>query len=111
MLLELLPRPVPIFLLLFQELELKIIENVIIALDHLQLMYEFQSLGRVQIHRSEIWLYINFTLLLQLILGHLLHFNETLVHELRNIIDFEQDLGLRTGINELDELNEDSLNM
>lgn len=100
-----------VFFLFLQELQLKIVKNVIIAFDHLQLMYELQGLRRIQVHRSEVWLYIDLTLLLELILGHLLHFDETLVHELRNIIDFEQDLCLRTGIYELNELNEDSFDV
>lgn len=54
---------------------------------------------------------IDLALLLKLILSHFLHFNEGLVHELAHVVDFEQDLGLRGSVHELDQLNEDSLDV
>jgi len=71
-----LPALLVLFHLLLEELKLEAIENIVVALYHLQSSDEIVGSVSVQIHWPELWLDVDLRLLLQFVLSHLLHLHE-----------------------------------
>ena len=94
-----------------KELELKVVEDVIVALDHLDAVYQVTSFVGVEVHRPEVRLDEDFVLLLKLVLGHLLHLDEGLVHKVGDIINLQKHLCVGRSVDKLDELDEHALNV
>ena len=94
-----------------KELELEVVEDVIVALDHLDAVYQVTSFVGVEVHRPEVRLDEDFVLLLKLVLCHLLHLDEGLVHKVGDIINLQKHLCVGRSVDKLDELDEHALNV